>query len=139
MDYLQSKYISPYKGNEKRNLYNNSTIIDEIWSKQISFHDRTSLGYKEDEEVDKGTPMSKFEEGSSSSKRQRVITNQIQDQNSTMRMNYGRQRLKHEAYKKGSLSYHTNTWYDNIFNGLCYSCHKHGHKAVECDAFEKKT
>ena len=54
-------------------------------------------------------------------------------------MNYGRQRLKHEAHQKGSLSYHTSTWYGNIFNGHCYSCHKHGHKAVECDTFEKKT
>ena len=111
MDYLQSKYISPYKGNEKSNLYNSSTIIDEIWSKKIPFHDRTGLGYQKDEEVEKGIPMSKFEEGSSSSKRQRVITNQIPDQNSAMRMNYRRKRIKHEAHQKGSLSYHTNTWY----------------------------
>ena len=82
--------------------------------------------------------MSKFEEGYSSSKSQRVITNQIPDQNSTMRMNYGRQRLKHEEYKKGSLSYHTNTWYDNIFNGHFYSCHKHGHKAVESMLLKRK-
>ena len=57
--------------------------------------------------------MSKFEDGSSYSKRQRVITNQIPDQNSAMKMNYGRQRLKHEAHQKGSLSYHTNTWYQS--------------------------
>ena len=34
MDYPQSKHISPYKGNEKSNLYNSTTILDEIWSKQ---------------------------------------------------------------------------------------------------------
>ena len=66
MDYIQSKYASPYKGNEKINLYNISTIIDEIWSKQRPFHDQNGLGYKNDEEVEKGTPMSKFEEGYSS-------------------------------------------------------------------------
>ena len=54
-----------------------------------------------------------------------------------MRMNYGRQRIKHEAHQEGSLSYHTK--YGNIFNDYFYSCHKHGHKAVECDVFEKKT
>jgi len=64
MDYLQSKYASPYKGNEKRNLYNSSTIIDEIWSKHTPSHDRNGLGYKKDKEFEKGTPMSKFEEGS---------------------------------------------------------------------------
>ena len=56
-----------------------------------------------------------------------------------MKKNYGRQRIKHEAHQKGSLLYHTNTWYGNIFNGYCYSCHIHGHKPMECDTFEKKT
>ena len=46
MDYPQSKHISPYKGNEKRNMYNSTTILDEIWSKQRPAHDRTGLGYK---------------------------------------------------------------------------------------------
>ena len=55
-----------------------------------------------------------------------------------MRRNNGKQRLKHEAHHKGSLSYHTDTWYGNILNDYFYSCHKHGHKAVECDTFEKK-
>ena len=48
MDYIQYKYISPYKGNDKRNLYNSSTILDEIWSKQRLAHDRIGLGYKKD-------------------------------------------------------------------------------------------
>ena len=82
--------------------------------------------------------MSKFEDGSSYSKRQRVITNQIPDQKSSMRMNYVRQRIKHEAHQKGSLSYHTNTWYGNIFNGYCSTCHKYGHNALECKNNEKK-
>ena len=29
--------------------------------------------------------------------------------------------------------------YEKTFNIYCYSCHKHGHKAVECNTFEKKT
>ena len=60
MDYLQSKYISPYKGNEKSNLYNSSTIIDEIWSRQRPAHDRTGLGYKKDKEVENETPLFMF-------------------------------------------------------------------------------
>ena len=48
MDYPQSKHISPYKGNKKRNLYNITTILDEIWSKKRPAHDRTGLGYKKD-------------------------------------------------------------------------------------------
>ena len=54
-------------------------------------------------------------------------------------MNYGRQRLKHEAHQKGRLSYHTNTWYGNTFNGYYSTCHKYGHNAVECKDHEKKT
>ena len=29
--------------------------------------------------------------------------------------------------------------YENTFKSYFYSCHKHGHKAIECDTFEKKT
>ena len=75
MDYLQSKYISPYKGNEKRNLYNSSTIIDEIWSRKRLAHDRTGLGYKKDKDVENETPLSMFEEGSFSSEKHSAITN----------------------------------------------------------------
>ena len=55
MDYPQSKHISPYKGNKKRNLYNITTILDEIWSKQRLAHDRTGLGYKKDKEVEESS------------------------------------------------------------------------------------
>ena len=48
LDYLQSKHISPYKGNEKSNMYNSSTIVDEIWSNQRPTYDRIGLGYKKD-------------------------------------------------------------------------------------------
>ena len=41
--YLQSKYISPYKGNEKRNLYNSSTIIDENWSRKRPSHGKDGI------------------------------------------------------------------------------------------------
>ena len=104
MDYLQSKYISPYKGNKKRNLYNSSTIIDEIWSRKRPAHDRTGLGYKKDKEVENETPLSMFEEGSFSSEKQSAIIIQIPDQNSSMRRNNGKQRLKHESHHKGILS-----------------------------------
>ena len=66
------------------------------------------------------------------------MTNQVPDQNSAILRNYEIQKLNHEAHQKGSLSYHTNTRYGNMSNNFCYSCHKYGHRAVECDVFEKK-
>ena len=67
VDYPQLKHIAPYKGNEKSNLYNSSPIFDEILSKQRPAHDRTGLGYKNHKQVEDGTPLSKFEEDTSSS------------------------------------------------------------------------
>ena len=61
-----------------------------------------------------------------------AITNQIPDQNSAMRRNYGKQSIKHEAHQKGSFSYH------NTFNGYCSTCHKYGHRALECKSHEKE-
>ena len=33
---------------------------------------------------------------------------------------------------------YTNTRYGNMSNKFYYSCNKYGHRAVECDVFEKK-
>ena len=67
-NYFELKHISQHKRNKENGLDNGSAIMDEIWSKQRSAHDRSGLGYKKDKEVNHWTPRMKFEGGASSSK-----------------------------------------------------------------------
>ena len=43
---FEPEHISPHKRNKENGLDNGLAILDEIWSKQRSAHDRSGLGYK---------------------------------------------------------------------------------------------
>ncbi len=69
-NYFKLERISLLKLNKENGLENGSAIVDEIWAKQRSAHDRSGLGYKKDKGANHWTPITKFEGSASSSKDQ---------------------------------------------------------------------
>jgi hypothetical protein len=123
------------KSNKIANFHNSSTILDKIWKSQRSVDDKTGLRYNRKEDSDKWRSIYKHRKGSSFSKENSAITNQLQAMNFLKEGSY-RSKNKEEN-KMTDLSSQNKIKNANTFKGYCFSCHSFGHKAMECKKLEK--
>jgi hypothetical protein len=131
---LKSEIINLKKLNAKTiktaNFQNSSAILDKIWNSQRSTDDKTSLGYNKKEDNDKWSTIYKHGKGSTFSKGNGAITNQLKAMNFVKEGSY-RSKNKEEN-QMTDLSSQNKIKNGNTFNDYCFSCHNFFHKEMEC-------
>jgi hypothetical protein len=94
MSHVEIEIVNLKKLNEKTiktvNFQNSSVILDNIWNSQRSDDDKTRLGYNKKEDSDKRSTIYKHGKGSTFSKGNNAITNQLQSMNFVKEGSYRR-------------------------------------------------
>ena len=123
-NHSKRRHISPYERNKENILNNGSSILDEILKRQRPANDRTGLGYRMNKRSDRWISKSKFEEDISSPK------DHVEDQIHFIKWKREGQVQEHDQPR--SLTYQNKDCQGGTFKGHCYTCHKYGHKFVNC-------
>jgi hypothetical protein len=136
---LKLEIINLKKMNEKTNkivnFQNSSSILDNIWKSQRSADDKTGLGFNKKENNNKWCTIYKNEKGSSFLKGKGASTKKLQV------MNFVKEDIfrskKEEENQMIDPSSQNKIKNGNTFNGYFFSCHRFGHKEMDCKKLEK--
>jgi hypothetical protein len=141
---LEAEIVTLIKGLQKKNMQNNSKVLNEIISSQRPNHDKSRLEYNQTE---KGS-SSKTMEKETYPKR---YAETIKGDRKVYRENYkdtppprififrnqrpieiDRSQEEEGFIRAPPFKRYSTLGYQTIFFGLCYACNNFGHKAVNC-------
>jgi hypothetical protein len=147
---LEEEIVTLRKDLQKKNMQNNSKVLDEIISNQRPHHDKSGLGYTQIEigssskMTDHETKQRSYAEtvrGSNEREEDKKLHKEDhRDTPPPRRFRFQNQRQsetrrpqEEEGFKRVTYFRRSTTpRYQTIFLGLCYSCNNFGHKAVNC-------
>jgi hypothetical protein len=134
---------------QKKNMQNNSKVLDDIINSQKSHHDKSGLGYNH---TKKGSRSKTIEQETYPKRYVEKIKGDIkinkEDYKHTpppKRFIFQSQQFidrprEEELFLRIPLFRRSSTpRYQTIFFGLCYECNNFGHKAVNCRANKRNT
>jgi hypothetical protein len=141
---LEAEIVTLRKDLQKKNMQNNSKVLDDIINSKKSHHDKSGLGYNQTEKgsssktTEQETYPKRFAE---TIKGDRKIYKEdyrdtppprrfrFQNQQPTDRPQEEEEFIRVPPFRRSSTPR-----YQTIFFGLCYACNNFGHKAVNCRA-----
>jgi hypothetical protein len=141
---LEAEIVTLRKDIQKKNMQNNSKVLDDIISSQKPHHDKSGLGYNQTE---KGSRSKTTEQEIYPKIYAEIIKEDMQiykedykDTPPPRRFRFQNQQMtdrpqKEEGFKRETPFRRSSTpKYQTIFFGLCYTCNNFGHKAMNCKA-----
>jgi hypothetical protein len=149
---LEAEIVILRKDLQKKNMQNNSKVLDEIISSQRPHHDKSRLGYNQTEKgsssktTDQETKKRSYAEtvrGSNEKEEDKKFQKEDHRYTPPPRrfrvQNQQQSEVKisqeEEGFRKATpFRRYPTPRYQTIFIGLCYSCNNFGHKAVNCRA-----
>jgi hypothetical protein len=151
---LEAEIVTLRKDLQKKNMQNNSKVLNDIISSQKPHHEKSELGYNRKE---KGS-SSKTTEQETSPKSyaetikmdRKVYKENYRDTPLTRRFKFQNQQLTETNMPQEEEGFirvppfriSSTPRYQTMFFGLCYACNNFGHKVVNCRAnnnFESHT
>jgi hypothetical protein len=137
---LEAEIVTLRKDLQKKNMQNNSKVLDDIISSQKPHHDKSRIGYNQ---IEKGS-ISKTTEQETYPKiyaetikgDRKIYKEYYRDTPPPRRFRFPNQQLtdrpqEEEGFKRETPFRRSSTpRYQTIFFGLCYACNNFGHKAM---------
>jgi transposase InsO family protein len=143
---LEAKIVTLRKDLQKKNMQNNSKVLNDIINSQKPHHDKSGLGYNQTEKgsSSKTTKQETYPKiYAETIKGDRKVYKEnyrtlLHREDSDFRIN-DRQKIDRPQEEEGFIRVppfrrSSTPRYQTIFFGLCYACNNFGHKVVNCRA-----
>ena len=144
---MEAKIVTLRKDLQKKNMQNNSKVLDDIISSQKSHHDKSRLGYNQTEKgsisktIEQETYPKSYAETIKGDRK--IYKEDYSDTPPPRRFRFQNQQptdrpREEEGFRRENYFRRSSTpRYRNIFFGSCYACNNFGHKAMNCRANNK--
>jgi hypothetical protein len=143
---LEAEIVTLRKDLQKKNMQNNSKVLDDIINSQKPHHDKSKLGYNQTEKgsSSKTTEQETYPKSYAETIKEdrKTYKEDYRDTPPPRRFRFQNQRptetnrpQEEEGFIKVTPFRRSSTpRYQTIFFGLCYACNNFGHKVVNCRA-----
>jgi hypothetical protein len=146
---LEAEIVTLRKDLQKKNMQNNSKVLDDIISSQKSHHDKSRLGYNQTEKgssskTTKQETYPKSYAGTIEGDRN-IYKEDYRDTPPPRRFIFHNQQPtfrpqeKEEFIRVHPFIRYSTPSYQTMFFGLCYACNNFGHKVVNCRTNNRNT
>jgi hypothetical protein len=141
---LEAEIVTLRKDLQKKNMQNNSKVLDDIINSQKPHHDKSRLGYNQTEKgsSSKTTEQETYPKSYAETIKgdRKIYKEDYRDTPPPRRFRFQNQQptdrpQEEEGFRRETPFRRSSTpRYQTIFFGLCYACNNFGHKAMNCRA-----